>query len=137
MPSGVAAAHPGHPGGPSAIGPLLDRIIRQNRGAVRFYLAFAAGIFLLGLAVVAVGLAFPGLCAQGDLGKLLPIGGGFVSTLSAFPVKEVLRHRGQAGVLEVFRLRLEALSGASDAESPELVRIRELAWKAVEKAVTG
>jgi hypothetical protein len=120
---------------------VLDQLIANQRSAVRYHLLFAIGIAALGVAVILASLVLSDkvevLKGEG-LKTLLSIGGGFVSSLSAFQIKGIVRRKENIGVFTMLKARLRKLTAQGAAVSqPERARIEELIWKVVEKTALG
>ena len=116
---------------------FLDQIIRSHRSAIRYYLLFAIGIFAVGVAVVIGAFLWPWPLIEGGIKSLLSIGGGFVSSLSAFQLKEILSRKEKVQVLETVRVRMHKLEEEELIDEGERTRIEELLWKLVEKTAMG
>jgi hypothetical protein len=68
----------------------VESLIDSQRAAVRLYAKFAAGIFIFGILLVLSANLF----AQTNAIKTITnIGGTFISTLSGFPIKEIINRR--------------------------------------------
>ena len=106
---------------------FLDRAIGIQRSAVRFHTGFALGIVGLGLAFILLLPLLPVL--PEDARGLFTIGGGFVSTLSSFPIKELFTRRQNVEGLTYLRRQYEQLkSGALASGDAEWVQkqVRDL-----------
>lgn len=109
----------------------LEALIASQRRYIRFYLAFAAGIFSLGIGlVVAIYTIFGGELPDA-LKSLFGVGCGFISSLSALQVKEVLRCRDREALLLRLMERLQA------SDESERQRIEKLVQEAVKKTILG
>lgn len=116
---------------------FLDQIINNHRCAIRYYLLFAIGIFALGVAVIITAFLWPEIIIEEGFKTLLTIGGGFVSSLSALQLKEILSRKEKVGVLEKVKMRMQKLKEGGNVGQTERARIEELLWKIVEKAAMG
>ncbi|MFZ5879153.1 MAG: hypothetical protein ACOY0R_07275 [Chloroflexota bacterium] len=120
---------------------FLDQIIRSQRKAIRFYLFFAGGLVLLGVIVLAAAFLSPlwfmaGTPIIADVFKgLFGVGGAFVTSLSAFQVKEVLNRMEKIQAFETIQSQMNSLkSGSRGKDAETRKRLEELLWKIVEKA---
>ena len=108
---------------------LIDSLIASQRLAIRYYLLFGGVVFLLGIAVMILGNKSTGSILPE---KLLSLGGGFISTLSCFPLKEVLTRRDRMSGLQSMKVVL------SQSHNPdERKRLSEIFWTTFETMVTG
>jgi hypothetical protein len=115
---------------------LLERMISSQERAVRYYIFFAVLLLLLGLGLVSVALLSLGTLESVQR-TLLSIGGTFVSSLSAFPLKEILSRKEKVQMFESLIDRLPELAKAANADdNATRQRIDELLWRVIEKTVT-
>ena len=109
----------------------LDALIASQRRYIRYYLAFALAIAALGiLLVLVIYLAF-GQVLPDALKSLFGVGCGFISSLSALQVKEVLNRKDKEAMLLLLKQRLQ---GSGPAERH---RIEKLVQDAVQKIILG
>jgi len=115
---------------------FLDQLITNQQRAIRYYLFFALGLVLLGVVVILVAFVSPAWFDQDS--KIIPdafkglfgIGGAFVSSLSAFQIKEMLNRKEK---IQTFKLIQANLKNEKAASSEERKRIDNLLWQIVEK----
>lgn len=94
---------------------FLSRLIDNQRSAVRYYRAFAIAIFALGIGVIVLALAWPGQPVGERIKTLLTLGGGVISTLSTFQLKEIWNRKDKIAALEAVRAHVGKLKeGAVD-----------------------
>ncbi len=109
----------------------LDVLIANQRRYIRYYLGFALVVLSLGIGLVLVIYLVFGQALPDALKSLFGVGCGFISSLSALQVKEVLRCRDKEAML----LRLKERLQASDVA--ERQRIEKLVQEAVQKTILG
>lgn len=109
----------------------LDTLIAYQRRYIRSYLAFAALIVLVGIGLVLAIFLFIGQSLPDALKSLFGIGCGFISSLSAFQIKEVLARKDKEEMLLRFKERLQT------ADENERQRIEKLVQDAVYKTILG
>lgn len=109
----------------------LDVLIASQRRYIRYYIAFALAIVALGIGLVLVLYLGFGQVLPDALKSLFGIGCGFISSLSALQVKEVLARKDKEAML----LRLKQRLQASDAA--ERQRIEKLVQEAINKTILG
>ena len=64
-----------------------------------------------------------------SLKVILGIGGGFVSTISAFPINQIITRTEKIKTFELLGLKINSMTDV------ELNRTEELIWKSLEKIV--
>lgn len=115
----------------------LDRFIDRDRRAVRVYLLVSLLVLVAGLMTIVVGLV-PLLGSRStSQALLLEVCGLFISSLSGYPIKEYLARRDRQENLETLKDLWESLLRVQPPPEEDLQKIREVAWKVLEKGVTG
>ena len=93
---------------------IVAHLIKSHQRAVRYLLAIALGIFLLGMVVVILSFI------AGEIANLpsvwVKVTGGVIASLSAFPVRDVLEHRDKAERATIIQKNYKAI-----CESPKSV----------------
>ena len=116
---------------------VIEQLILSNRRAIRYHLAFALLLFLLGLGVIAGTLVFLGSIKDIPSG-MFGIAGAFTSSLSALQIKEILSRREKAEIYATIKSRYASLSRSKkDADEEERKRLFQLMSQIVEKAALG
>lgn len=85
---------------------MLNVLIGNQRSAIRYHLTFALGTFVAGMVVISVASLIQGVIVQEGFKTLLVIGGGFVSSLAVFPIKEILSRRDKERLLQELKTRV-------------------------------
>jgi hypothetical protein len=118
----------------------LDQLIESQDRAIRYYQIFAVGLFAFGSIVLMTG-AFLFLLSGSGAGSdpikifiIVGISGGFVASLSALPIREIMNRRGK---VEIFKVIHEWSKVGDVADLDENKRINNLIWQAVEKTALG
>jgi hypothetical protein len=107
----------------------LDALIQSQRRAIAWHSSFAGLIVLAGIVIVII-VAVSGSAVTNDAAKLaLGLGGGFLSSVATFPVKEVIQRRNKLGYYEGIQVQLKT-SDESDRQ-----KLEELIWDAFKKGV--
>lgn len=113
---------------------LLDQLISSQQRAIRYYFYFAGGLVALGLAVILGVSLVSGQLLSDAFKTLFGLGGAFVSSLSAFQIKEILSRKDKIQTFETIRARLHDLERSSQAGDDEArKKIDDLLWRVVEK----
>lgn len=110
--------------------PELDHFIAIDQHAIKVYMAFFAFLILMGVALVAATFVFP-------FALLLTLGGGFIATVSGFPLKEYLARRDRITSVELIKEKWQALMSSPHPPEAELDRLQEFLWKLYEKRALG
>jgi hypothetical protein len=111
---------------------FLSRLIDNQRSAVRYYRAFAIAIFTLGVVVIVLALVWPGQPIGERIKTLLTIGGGVISSLSSFQLKEIWNRKDKIAALEAVRAHVAKL-GEETADQAERTRAEEFLSQLVNK----
>jgi hypothetical protein len=114
---------------------LLDQLIANQQQSMRYYLLFAVGLILLGVVVMSATTILSNLIVADAFKALFGLGGAFVSSLSAFQIKEIVSRKNTIQTLNKCKLILHTEGAGADAEA--LKRVDEMVWKAVEKTILG
>ena len=121
----------------SASIPDIRPFIANDRSAVRYYFTFAVLVFSVGLAIVGVTF-YPALKAENIMQDLAQkVGGGFISSLSALPLKELLARRDRLRVLDALQTRIRKLRSQKTPPDDDVRRITELVWEIYKKGAIG
>lgn len=117
---------------------FLDQLIANQHRAMRYYLLFAVGLAVLGIAVMIVAYMSSGWLIPEAFKSLFGIGGAFVSSLSALQVKEILNRKEKVEIYKAIKLRMRALEQARDsADEAAFEQLENLVWEAVKKTALG
>jgi hypothetical protein len=109
----------------------LDALIASQRRYIRYYLAFALAIAALGIVLVLVIYLAFGQILPDALKSLFGVGCGFISSLSALQVKELLSRKDKEAMLLLLKQRL------LNSDPSERQRIEKLVQEAVQKTILG
>jgi hypothetical protein len=60
---------------------------------------------------------------------ILTIGGGFISTISAYPINQIIARREKIKTYEFFQLKINYM------DESEQKKVEELIWKSIEKTI--
>lgn len=117
--------------------PDIQPFIANDQSAVRFYFMFAALVFLVGIAIVGVTF-YPALKAENVIQDLAQkVGGGFISSLSAFPLKELLARRDRLRILSALQVLIGQLRSQKAPPDDDVRRVTELVWEIYKKGAIG
>lgn len=113
----------------------IEILIQQQQSAVRQYAGFAIAIFCFGLILLLLSKFFSD---ENIIQNFVKAGGIFISTLSSFPIKEVINRRDRIGMLNIIKNFPErTASNPDDISFEEQTKANEIIWKLVEKTTLG
>lgn len=105
----------------------IDRIILTQRKYIKTYIYFACSLILIGILIIIFALLFFQNTADDAVKLIVGIGGGFISTLSSLPIKEVVNRKSKIELFLDFRNQQIVHS------EQEISKINDLIWKTIEK----
>ena len=108
---------------------ILATLIQNQKRAIKYQIIFASLVIILGFCIILFSLFFfPISSTPSETVKLaLSLGGGFISTISAYPINQIITRKEKIKTYEIFILSINELS------ENELKRVEEIIWKSVEK----
>src|SRR5207245_31804 len=110
-------------------------ISNQHR-AVRFHVIYATGLIAIGIVIEGVALILSTILNAEIFKSWLQIGGAFVASLSAFPLKEIVARYERADTLDAINTRLLTLQKLGESESTEsLKKLDDIVTLAIRTAV--
>ena len=117
--------------------PDIEPFISNDQSAVRYYLGFA--LFIVGVGLALVGIAFlPAFKTENVIQDLAQkLGGGFISTLSAFPLKEYLARRDRLRILVAIDRQISDIRRQPDPPEENVKQLETLIWEIYKKGATG
>lgn len=109
----------------------IENLIDSQKSAIKLYSFFALGIFLFGIFL----LVFANTMAQTDIIKtIINIGGAFVSTLSGFPIKEIITRRDKISTYNILKRHIILISERGDEfDGDEKAKILDLIMEIIKK----
>lgn len=117
--------------------PFLVQLIANQYRAIRFYSGFAMGLLALGIILILLAFFSRGRLIPEALQSMVGIGGTFVSSLSAFPIKELVNRKEKVNMLEAAKANLRTGETPDSVEPEKRKRIEDLVWQAIQKSVLG
>ena len=85
----------------------IENLINSQKSAIKIYTSYAIAIFLFGFSL----LVFANLFAPNDTTKLvISIGGTFISSLTTFPIKEIINRNDKIGTYNVLKRHIIVIS---------------------------
>lgn len=115
---------------------FLEKAVRGQRLAQQFHVGLAVGVVVLGLLAVGGAQVFSGVLIPENQKWLVTLGGSFLSTLCAFPIKQIADRRTKISALEFL---LDGFGGlgtkANDSSGKEAAQLTERFWKLMDASL--
>ena len=109
---------------------ILNTLIKNQREAIKYQTIFALIVFLLGVCLIVISsFALKSVGVNETLKIILSVGGGFISTTSAYPINQMITRKERKKTYEILLCKINELT------EPELKRIEDIIWKSVEKII--
>mgnify|MGYP007051602277 CR=1 FL=1 len=117
---------------------IIDKIIDFQNRAIRYYLMYAVGLVLFGIIVISTASLLSERLLPDAYKDLFSLGGAFISSLSAFQIKEVIERKEKIAIFKTIKLRLYELDNLTTQEvKDDKKRLEDLLWQIVEKTAIG
>jgi pimeloyl-ACP methyl ester carboxylesterase len=117
--------------------PDIQPFIANDESAIRYYLFFAALVIAVGIAMVGIAFLPSFKAANWFQDVAQKVGGAFITSLSAFPIKECLARRDRLRILIAIGQRIAALLRSDNPSDEECKRITDLVWEIYKKGAVG
>ncbi|HYQ58495.1 MAG TPA: hypothetical protein VEP89_14235 [Draconibacterium sp.] len=108
----------------------IQKIISTYKSSIRFRVGFAVLIIASGLVIILLN-AFNILSFPDELKSLVSISGTLVSSVCAFPIKEIIDRRNQIKLIN------ELSDQYTHSTGKDKKKLEDLIWKFIEKNVVG
>ena len=108
----------------------IKQIVQTYKSSIRFRVGFAALIGFVGLLIIILN-SFSILAFPDEMKSLVSISGTLVSSVCAFPIKEIVDRRNRIKLIN------ELSSQYKTSEGDDKKKLEELIWKFIEKNVLG
>jgi hypothetical protein len=117
--------------------PILSHSSRTTNQRSAIIWGFA--LFIVGVGLALVGIAFlPAFKTENVIQDLAQkLGGGFISTLSAFPLKEYLARRDRLRILVAIDRQISDIRHQPDPPEEHVKQLETLIWEIYKKGATG
>jgi hypothetical protein len=117
--------------------PNIRPFIDNDRSAVRNYVVFSLALFFLGITII--GLTFlPYFKETTEVRDIASkIAGSFISSLSAFPIKELFTRRDRLRILQELQTMISSLDFNTPQYEDDIKRFNDLVWEMYKKGATG
>jgi hypothetical membrane protein len=107
---------------------ILETLLNNQKSAIKYQLVFAIIVVILGCCVLLIAFFSPySADPNNPIRILLTIGGGFIASISVFPIKEITARKEKIKVYEFFKGSIGNMSTSN------LKRTEEIIWKSIEK----
>ena len=108
---------------------ILDTLIKNQTDAIKYQITFASIIVLLGVCLILISNFWAHTQPNDTIKLILTIGGGFISTISAYPINQVISRREKRKTFQVFK------DNYNDLTDAEKSKIEEWISKSIEKTI--
>lgn len=116
---------------PSNVGtfdPLqVQHLIDSQKSSINYYKFYGIGIFVIGILIIAIGFLFQ----EGVMKVVMNIGGGFVSSLSTLPIKEIVKRKENIGILLLILNQIKKVK-SGEVQQVNIQKMEDLIWKKLE-----
>jgi len=107
---------------------ILDTLIRNQKSAIKYQAFFAVIIIVCGCLLMLFAFYFLGNTQTTDTVKIfVGIGGGFISSISVFPIQQITARIERLRIYNYYELNLDKMS------ENEQLKVEELITKSIEK----
>jgi fluoride ion exporter CrcB/FEX len=107
---------------------ILNTLIRNQKNAIHYQTLFALVVVCVGICLILLSVFVIGHSGEDDTIKLITgIGGGFISTISAFPVNQIITRNERIRTYKYISVNIDKLSNAEKQKAEELI------WESIEK----
>lgn len=108
----------------------VEQLVKSLNGSIKFYFFFSSILFILGIVILSIGFLFE----DDKFSIAMNIGGGFISSLSGLPIREIILKRERVSVFKIIMLKIEQLT-QGNLNIAEAKKVDELIWQIIEKRV--
>ena len=88
--------------------PILDTLIQNQKDAVRRHTLHSCIIIIIGIAIILFSYIFFKYNDDATVKIVLNIGGGLISTLSAFPINQIITRKEKTSTYEMFKQNIHS-----------------------------
>lgn len=106
----------------------IEILINHQRSSLRYFLFYSFGLIGIGIIVIIIGMQL----SNETMKTAMNIGGGLISSLSGFPIRELLQRKGKIKTFEILAIQLGSANEGNFFED-DTSRLNELVWKIIEK----
>jgi hypothetical protein len=109
----------------------IEDLVKNQKSAIRLYTLLAFGIVIFGFSL----LIFGNIFFENDSVKtIINIGGAFISTLTGFPVKEIVARKDRINTYDILKRHLKIINEIGDEiEDQEKQKIIDLILEIIKK----
>jgi hypothetical protein len=114
---------------------FLNEALDNQRLGLRLQSGLAFAVILLGALSILLTQLYPelfGIAGQEVLGAL---GGGTVSALSAFPIKQITERRARIAAMRFLRSGFQRAEQGGDGDSEALAQLEQRFWKLMDASL--
>ena len=109
----------------------IDNLILIQKSAIRLHIWFALGIFAFGIILFILGNV---IMTNEVVKSIINIGGAFISTLSSFPIREIINRKDKIGIFIILKNQLNNINKyKNDVKQDQKQKIVNLVWEILNK----
>ncbi len=106
----------------------IEILIKYQKSSIRYFLFYSCSLIAIGIIVIVIGVQF----SSETMKTAMNIGGGLISSLSGFPIRELILRKGKIKTFEILAIQLN-LSNDTNIYEDDQNRLNDLVWKIIEK----
>jgi hypothetical protein len=107
---------------------ILNTLIRNQKEAIKYQQVFACIVLIVGILLILVSNLVISKPTQNDAVKwIMGIGGGFISTISAYPINQIINRKERIKAYELLKFKMDEMT------ETELAKTESLIWNSIEK----
>lgn len=104
---------------------ILESLIQNQRDAVKLHTVFSVTIVVIGILIFVISNFYGSNIGSDTLKNVTGIGGGFISTLSAYPINQIILRKEKLRIFETLKSNIDTIS-TEDAS-----KVEEIIWNSI------
>ena len=114
---------------------FLEEALKSQRFGQRLQVGLAVAVILLGVVAILVTQLFPDLSGLANQKLLGALGGGTISALSTFPIKQITERRSRIAALTFLLSGFRRLQRSGETDSEEQAQLEQRFWKLMDTSL--
>lgn len=107
--------------------PILETLIQNQEDAIRRHTFHSYIIVIIGIAIILFTNFFLKIDGSESVKSLLNIGGGLISTLSAYPINQIITRKEKSNTYKMFKQNMQNMN------VEESKKFEEMIWDSIKK----
>lgn len=104
---------------------ILDTLIQNQRDAVNRHSLYSLSVILMGVLILVSSNLLIANNITDTVKVILNVGGAFVSTVSAYPINQVILRKEKLSIFQTFKANFNNMS------PEEVKKVEELIWNSI------